>query len=102
MTYISPTEINWSLGFQEIFSYANSVSNGMFSIMLLIAIYIIIIMGIAKNRDFAESASISGFVTFLIAMGFYLAGTINIIVIMFVFVIAIISLLFLWFSKKSY
>jgi len=102
MAYTNPSEINWSIGIQEVFNYVDILSEGWFSIFLLIAIFIIVLMGIARTKDFFEAASISGFVTFLVALGFFFAGIINLNVLIFIIGIAVISVGLLWLvTKKS-
>jgi len=78
MTYASPSSINASNGFIEILNYTNLVTNSWISNMLLIAIYIIILIGFYKAKDdFQGALAIAGYGTFVIALFFWIGGFVN-------------------------
>lgn len=78
MAYDSPTTINASKGIGEILTYINDVTGSMASIMILVAIYIIVIMGYYRTKnDLFGGGAVAGFVTFVIALLFWLGGFVN-------------------------
>lgn len=78
MAYASPTTINASRGLGEIFTYVNTVTMNWASNMILIAVYIIFLMGYYKAKgDIVGGMAVSGFATFVIALLFWLAGVVN-------------------------
>jgi hypothetical protein len=78
MTYASPTSINASKGLGEILNFVNVATNSWISNMLLIAIYIIILIGFYKAKDdFQGALAIAGYGTFVIALFFWIGGFVN-------------------------
>ena len=78
MAYDSPSTINASRGLEEILTYVNDVTGSMASIMLLVAIYIIVLMGYYRTKnDLIGGGAVAGFVTFVIALLFWLGGFVN-------------------------
>lgn len=78
MAYLSPTSINATKGLGEVFSYVNFVTDGWMSNMLMIAIYIIILMGYYKARDdFSGALAIAGYGTFVVGLLFWVGGFIS-------------------------
>lgn len=62
MAYPSPTDINWTKGAGESINYVNSVTNGIFSNMLLFALYVIVLWGVYKsNKDMISAFGVAGF-----------------------------------------
>jgi hypothetical protein len=78
MTYPSPTTINASRGFGEVLIYINAVTNNWISNLLLIAIYIILLIGFYKARDdFTGALAIAGYGTFVVSLFFWIGGFIS-------------------------
>ena len=78
MTYASPTTINATKGFGEILSYINVVTDGWISNMLLIAIYIIVLMGFYKAKeDFTGGLAVAGYGTFVVALLLWVGGFVS-------------------------
>lgn len=70
MTYQTLENLNASKGFHTIFVYANDVTNGLFSNLLLFVLFIIIAMAsyyssvrLKGKGDFPVSLTVAGFVT---------------------------------------
>lgn len=102
MVYASPTTINASAGFGTLLTYINNVTDGWISNMILIAIYLISLMGFAKARDdFAGGLAVSGFVTFIVALLFWLGGFINGIILGIVTAMAILGIVALYFKGEQ-
>jgi len=78
MPYPSPTTVNMSKGIGELLTYVNTVSNNWISNLMLLGIYIIIMIGFYRAKDdFQGAMAVSGYVTFVIALLFWIGGFIN-------------------------
>ena len=78
MTFASPSTINASKGMIEVLSYVNSVTNFWLSNMIVIAIYVIILMGFYKAKDdFTGGLAVAGYSTFVVCLLFWLGGFIS-------------------------
>lgn len=108
MTYETMEGLNASEGFHILFVYVNDVTQGLFSGMLLFALFIIVLMGsfYAKQRstgrgDFPASFAAAGFITVTASLLMLLVpGLINTSVIAITVVVAIISVLTLALSNR--
>lgn len=75
MTYASPTSINASKGFIEILNYVNAVTNNWISTMILLAVYVIVLIGYYKSTgDFAGGLASAGFGAFVVGLLFWMGG----------------------------
>lgn len=78
MAYASPSTINASAGMGNILSYVNDVTNFWLSNMILIAIWIIILMGFYKAKDdFTGAMAVAGYSTFVVGLLFWVGGFIS-------------------------
>lgn len=78
MTYPSPSSFNASQGLGTIFSYVNNVTSEWFSRLILIAIYVIVLMGFYKAKeDFTGAMAVAGFGTFVLALLFWVGGMVS-------------------------
>lgn len=78
MTYANPTSINASAGATGITNYINEVTNHWVSNMLLIAIWVIVLMGFYKAKgDFVGALAVAGFSVFVVALLFWLGGFVS-------------------------
>jgi hypothetical protein len=78
MTYDSPTTVNMTSGIGNLFYYLNSVTDQWISNMIMLAIYIIILMGYYKAKDdFQGALAVSGYVTFIVGLLFWIGEFIN-------------------------
>ena len=78
MAYASPADVNMSAGFPSVISYLNTVTMGWFFNMLLIAIYVIILMGFARTtQNWIGGFAVAGFTTFVIALLLFLGSAIT-------------------------
>ena len=101
MTYASPSTINASLGLGNIFSYLNNVTGEWFSRLILIAIYIIVLMGFYKAKeDFTGAMAVSGFGVFVIALLFWVGGMVSGVTLGVSIAIAIIGVVVLLMDKQ--
>ena len=78
MTYASPNTINASVGLVEVFNYINDVTEGWVSIMLMLAIYVIVLVGFYKaQNDFKGAMAVAGYGVFVVALLFWIGGIIT-------------------------
>ncbi len=78
MSYPSPTTINASKGIGEIFNYINTVTDSWISNLILIAIWIIILMGFYKAKeDFTGALAVAGYGTFVVSLFFWIGGFVS-------------------------
>lgn len=78
MSYPSPSEINATKGFGEVLNYVNTVTDGWISNMLLIAIFVIVLIGYYKAKDdFKGALAVAGYGTFVIALLFWIGGFVS-------------------------
>jgi len=78
MTYPSPTSINATKGLGEVLTYVNVVTNSWLSNMLMIAIYVIVLLGYYKAKDdFKGALAVAGYGTFVIGLLFWIGGLVS-------------------------
>ena len=78
MTYISPSTVNMSKGFGELLNYINYATDGWISNMIMIAIYVIVLMGYYKAKeDFKGAMAIAGYGTFVVGLLFWIGGFVS-------------------------
>jgi len=96
MTILSPSSVNASKGFGEILNYVNVVTDGWISNMIMIAIWVIVLMGYYKAKDdFKGALAIAGYGTFVIGLLFWIGGFITGVVFGMSIAVAIIGTLVL-------
>lgn len=78
MTYASPTSINATKGLGEVLNYANTVTDQWLSNMIMMAIYVIILIGFYKAKDdFKGALAIAGYGTFVVGLFFWIGGFVS-------------------------
>jgi len=78
MTYASPSTINATKGFGEVLTYINVVTNNWVSNMIMIAIYVIVLLGFYKAKDdFKGALAVAGYGTFVVGLLFWIGGFIS-------------------------
>lgn len=78
MAYPSPTTVNATKGFGEYLNYINTVTDSWISNMFLIAIYFIVLIGFYKAKeDFKGALAVAGYVTFVVALLFWIGGFVS-------------------------
>ena len=94
MAYSSPTTINASKGLLEIATYLNNVTDNWVSNLLLLAIYVIVLIGFNKARnDFKGAMAVAGYTTFVISLLLWIGGFISGVAFGMVIAIAVIGTL---------
>lgn len=75
MAYPSPTEINWTKGAGESVNYLNVVTNGIFSSMLIMTVYIIVLWGSYRaTKDIVSAFAITGFANVIVGLIMWIGG----------------------------
>jgi len=78
MTYVSPSTINATKGFGEVLNYVNFVTDGWLSNMIMIAIYVIVLIGFYKAKDdFKGAMAVAGYGTFVVGLLFWIGGFVS-------------------------
>ena len=89
-------------GFANIFYYLNYVTNQWFSNMLLIAVWVLILIGFYKaTDDVAGAFAVAGFGTFVVALLFWAGTLISTPTFAIVIGVMIIGVLVLLVDKKN-
>jgi len=98
--YADITTINTTAGLLEVVKYANDITAGILFIMLTIAVWVIVTFAVYRTQqDFPMAVGVSGFVTAVVSTMWLIAGLINSVVYAFVVIIAVISVVWLWFTR---
>ena len=101
MSYTNPQSINMSKGFGEIFIYINEVTNQVFSIMLMLSIWVIVALGYYKaSGDISSSIGVASFSIFSVGLLFWIGGMITGWVFAGVIAFAIVGIGVLLLSKE--
>ena len=88
--------MNMSRGLGELLTYINTATSSWISNSILIAIFMISMITYYKAKmDFAGGMAVSGFVTFIIGLLFWLGGFISGVTLGIIIAIAVIGLLML-------
>lgn len=109
MTYELITERNLSQGLHILFVYVNDITGGILVNLLLLMIWSIVTFGIyfaqkrtQPNPDFAGSLAVGGFITagstILLSL---IPGLVSFYTYVIVIVLAMVSILFFFFSKNN-
>jgi hypothetical protein len=78
MTYPEISSVNMTKGFGEVLTYINTVTENWISNLILIAIYVIVMIGFYKAKDdFQGAFAVAGYSTFVIALLFWVGGFVS-------------------------
>ena len=104
MKWASPTSINSSRGIVAILEYTNTVTNFWMSRMLMVAIFVIFLMGYlrsSKDEDFLGAFAVGSFATFIIGILFWIIGFVDGKTFGMIIALTIISTALLMFDKRG-
>lgn len=110
MTFKDFNTVNASEGVQTLFVYSNEVTGGVFSAMLLMTIFVIILLGTffsAKrigggDGNFPASFAVAGFITATVAIVMsFTEGLMNLTTLTVAIVISIMGVVWLFFANQS-
>jgi len=104
MAYTSPTEINMTEGLDSFLPYLSEVTNFWFGRMIMIAIFIIFMMGYLKARknDFVGALAVSSYVTFVLGLIFWVIGIVSGLDFAIIIGVVIVASLILHLQKKDF
>lgn len=102
MTYLSPSEgINATKGFGEVLNYVNIITDQWISKLLLVAIYVIVLLGFYKAKDdFSGALAVAGYGTFVIALLFWIGGFVSAPTLAISIAVAVIGTIVLLMENK--
>jgi len=104
MAWTSPTTINASAGMDSFLPYLSEVTNFWFGRMLMIAIFVIFLMGYlrVKDDDFIGGLAVSSYVTFVLGLMFWVVGLVSGLDFAIIIGIVVISSILLLSQKKDF
>ena len=104
MAYTSPSTINASAGLSDFLPYISEVTNFWFGRMLMIAIFVIFLMGYLRVRDddFVGALAISSYVTFVMGLIFWVIGLVSGLDFALIIGLVIVASVMLLMQKKEY
>lgn len=94
MVYPNVTQVNLTKDWgSHLLYYVNDVTDSWISRMILIALYMIILIGLQyyKKTDFVDSMAIAGWVTWVVAILFFFTGFIAMETLIFAIVVMILG-----------
>ena len=104
MAFTSPTEINATAGFSSIFPYLSEVTNFWFGRMIMIAIFIIFLMGYIKTKedDWIGGIAVASYVTFVLGLIFWVIGIVSGLDFAIIIGVVVVASILLLTQKKDY
>ena len=84
----------------ELFTYANTVTSGVFWPLMLAAIFIVTYMGLSSKAGSQKAFAASGFLTGIIGSFMFVLGFIEVLPALIAIVLAIAAFVMLLFSKE--
>lgn len=104
MAHTSPTEINATAGFDSFLPYLSEVTNFWFGRMLMIAIFVIFLMGYLRTKkdDFIGAFAVSSYVTFVLGLLFWVIGVVSGLDFAIIIGVVIVASILLLKQKKEY
>ena len=104
MTYASPSTINGSQGIVAILTYINDVTDFWISRMLMLAIFVIFVMGYLRSKsddDFVGAIAVGSFATLMIGLLFWLIGFVDGATFGVIIGISVISTIILMLDRRG-
>tara|TARA_Y100000310_G_C20492634_1_gene720004 strand:+ start:446 stop:760 length:315 start_codon:yes stop_codon:yes gene_type:complete len=104
MPITSPETINATAGLDSFLPYLSEVTNFWFGRMVMIAIFVIFLMGYlrVKKDDFIGGLAISSYVTFVIGLLFWVIGLVSGLDFAWIVGLVAVSSIALLMQKKEY
>jgi len=104
MTYASPTTINGSRGIIAILEYVNQVTNFWVSRMLMVAIFVIFLMGYLRSKnddDFVGAFAVGSYATLVVGLPFWIIGFLDGVAFGIIIGVTLISSAMLFMDKRG-
>jgi len=104
MAYTSPSTINATQGLDSFLPYLSEVTNFWFGRMVMIAVFVIFLMGYlrVKKDDFIGALSVSSYVCFIIGLLFWVIGVVSGLDFAIIIGITAVSSVLLFLQKKDF
>jgi len=104
MAHTSPSEINATEGLDSFLPYLSEVTNFWLGRMLMIAIFIIFLMGYlrAKKGDFVGAFAVASYVTFVLGLLFWVIGVVSGLDFAIIIGMVIVASVILLMQKKDF
>jgi len=104
MAFTSPDTVNASAGLTEFLPYISEVTNFWFGRMLMIAIFVIFLMGYlrVKKDDFVGALAVSSYVTFVLGLIFWVIGLVSGMDFAIIIGLVLVASVLLLTQKKDY
>ena len=104
MTYASPTTINGSRGIIALLEYINTVTNFWISRMMMVAIFVIFLMGYLRSKnddDFIGALAVGSYASLVIGILFWIIGFVDGVTFGIIIGISMISTAMLMMDKRG-
>lgn len=104
MTYTSPTTINATQGIGSILNYINEVTNFWISRMIMVAIFVIFLMGYLRSKnddDIIGAVSVASYVSLVIGILFWIIDFLDGVTFGIIIGISLISTALLLMDKRG-
>jgi len=103
MAWSSPTTINATEGIGTTFEYLNEVTYFWFGRMLLIAIFVIFIIGYlnARREDYTGAFAVASYITFVLGLLFWVVDLVTGLDFAIIIGITIVSSVILFVQKRN-
>lgn len=99
MTYAEPANMT---GIIDMFTYANSVSDNIFGVGILISLYLIVFGYLnMKNTPAPDCAAVAGYFTAVVAIFVFLMGLVNSWHLFIAIIVCTLSVIWAYTSKSS-
>lgn len=104
MAHTSPTEINATAGLDSFLPYLSEVTNFWFGRMLMIAIFVIFMMGYLRaiKDDFVGALAVASYVTFVLGLLFWVIGVVSGLDFAIIIGVVIVASVILLAQKKEF
>lgn len=104
MAWTEPTTINASRGIISLIEYINDVTLGWMSRMMMLAIFIIFLVGYLRSKaddDFVGAFAVASYVTLVIGLPFWILGFLDGIAFMMIIGVTLVSTAILLMDKRG-
>ena len=104
MAFSSPTTINATAGLDSFLPYISEVTSFWFGRMLMIAIFIMFLMGYlkAKEGDFVGGLAVASYVTFVLGLLFWVIGLVSGLDFAVIIGVVVVASVMLLMQKKDF
>lgn len=94
------TNLTSATGLYDMASFANEVTEGSFMALMILAIFFVILMGMAFKKDFKVGLASASFISFVLAGILSFAGLVSVLVVWAFLTITAFSILYLYTAQS--